>query len=375
MGKKISTKISILDQNSFFFDHRQLKMQKILFLIFHLTIVEGSLKKAYFLKDFNQEIVLSQREIAVPGVEYGFNPSMIPYGDKILMVFRYQPNIKTPWISFVALILLDGDFSLCGDMQILDLRGDSPIPSRCEDARIFWLNDKIYIVYNDNLEPVDGAPSAKREMYLAEVIPFQDRFLAGKPLLLRRTVGLVAEQEKNWVPIVYKGELLLGYSILPHEILKVDLATGACPPFAKSSFMKVKEEKNFSWIKYRGGTPALSLGDHYLAFFHSYDAIYSEASRTQKMYHYFAGAYLFSAEPPFNITKISPFPIVGRDFYTASPLHKRVVYPSGFIIKGDKIHLCYGKDDSKMVVATLSVEKLLASLIDVKSDQIHYQLN
>ena len=327
--------------------------------------------KSYFLKDFNQGIVLSQREITIPGVEFGFNPSMIQYGDHLLMVFRYQPNIKTPWISHIALILLDYDFTICSDMQLLDLRGDSPVPSRSEDPRLFWLNDKIYVIYNDNLEPGDGAPGPNRDMYLAEVIPDGEQFLAGKPLLLKRTTGQ-NPIEKNWVPFAYKGDLLLEYSIQPHEVLKVDLTTGECPLFAKSAFMKRRDETSFSWTKLRGGTPALPLGNEYLAFFHSSEIVFSEVSRLEKIYHYFAGAYLFTAEPPFSITKMSPCPIVGRNFYTQSPLNKRVVFPSGFVIKGDNIYLCFGKDDAKIVAATLSLQKLLGSLVDVKSDQINY---
>ena len=95
----------------------------------------------------------------------------------------------------------------------------------------------------------------------------------------------------------------------------------------------------------------------------------SPASQGWKSWHYFTGAYTFSAEPPFEMTKISPQPIMGEDFYLSSSCEKRVVFPGGFAISGPYIYLAYGKDDSEIWVATLDKEALQASLVPIEQQR------
>ena len=84
-----------------------------------------------------------------------------------------------------------------------------------------------------------------------------------------------------------------------------------------------------------------------------------------EMWHYFMGAYTFSAEPPFQITKISQKPIYADEFYTQSDNWKRVVFPGGFVSSGQNIYVAYGKDDCEMWIAALDKEALMNSLVPV----------
>jgi predicted GH43/DUF377 family glycosyl hydrolase len=92
----------------------------------------------------------------------------------------------------------------------------------------------------------------------------------------------------------------------------------------------------------------------------------SEASNGVMMYHYYMGAYTFSAEPPFNILSASIAPIVGKDFYTSSTREKRVIFPGGFVVVGPSIYVAYGKDDCEIWVAILDKAKLMRSLRPVE---------
>ena len=86
--------------------------------------------------------------------------------------------------------------------------------------------------------------------------------------------------------------------------------------------------------------------------------------------HYFMGAYTFSANPPFKITRISREPIIGKNFYhgtsykTWKPLH--VVFPGGFVESDGYIWILYGRQDHEIWVAKLDKQKLFDGLIPVK---------
>ena len=78
------------------------------------------------------------------------------------------------------------------------------------------------------------------------------------------------------------------------------------------------------------------------------------------------GAYTFSAEPPFQVKRISPKPIVAEGFYSCSNAEKRVIFPGGSIVSDDKIYVVYGKDDCEIWIATLDKNALMNSLIPVQ---------
>ena len=105
------------------------------------------------------------------------------------------------------------------------------------------------------------------------------------------------------------------------------------------------------------------MNEEYLAIFHSGKPFVSGASITNEvLWHYVMGAYTFSANPPFNITGISPLPINEKSFYIKSDNPKRVIYPGGFIIKDDDIYVAYGKDDAEIWIAIINKTKLLSTL-------------
>ena len=144
--------------------------------------------------------------------------------------------------------------------------------------------------------------------------------------------------EKNWVPFQYDNNLLLAGSISPHKVFLPVEGTESCTTYAYS-----QHNVPWNWGQLRGGTPALMVDGKYLSFFHSSKCIKSDYSKGEKITHYFMGAYMFEPHPPFNITHISPNPIVCDDFYngedyetkTWKPL--RVVFPMGLVLDDKNI--------------------------------------
>lgn len=310
-----------------------------------------------------ESVVLATKRISIDGYPKANNPSMIRTNDGILMIFRNIPNPdKRPFVSETGALWLNEALEPISAPQLLITRKIGDItPQQSEDARLFLWDNQVYIVYNDNVDVVNPSEWDRRDIFIAKLNYTNGRFQLDAPIkLVHETDYEKIKWQKNWLPFDWEGSLFLGYSINPQEILTPNLETGVC-----SSDFKTKGDMKWHWGKLRGGTPPQLQGDHYLAFFHSPLPFVSETTQGRQLMHYFMGAYTFSAEPPFQVTSISPYPIAAEGFYTASPLGIRCVYPGGFITDSSYIYVCYGKDDHEVWVAILDKEKLYSSLVPV----------
>lgn len=308
-------------------------------------------------------LVVSTVKINLEEFPQAWNPSIIKTDFGFLLTFRHCLAPHYPWISYIGIVKLDHDLNIISKPQLLNTRDDgSSFPSQTEDARIFTFNNKIYLIYNDNPEVVNPSSIDRRDIYLTELIWKNDEFVLGTPLkLMHETKYEDCKWQKNWVPFVYEKQLLMSYSISPHEVLKIDTSSG----LSKHLFTK---RSGITWDKgvLRGGTPALLVDGNYLGFFHSSIVTKSETSNGNPMHHYYMGAYIFSSKPPFRVQKISPEPIVADGFYTHSSYDKRVIFPGGFAVVGDQFYVAYGKDDSEVWIAIIDKKKLMKSLKSTK---------
>lgn len=306
-------------------------------------------------------IVRSFKRIYLSEFPGSYNPSLMQLNENFILTFRCQPNrTYLPWISYIGIALLDKSFNVIGRPQLLNTRAfDDSTPSQSEDARIFTFEDRIYIVFNDNMNIENPSYLERRDMYLAEIFIENDLFYICNPVCLIHTEKYSNTfWQKNWSPFEWQGNLLLSYTINPHEILSLNLTKGTC----KNIF---STEKSIPW-KYgtlRGSTPAQLVDGEYLAFFHSGTILSSTCSDRMELWHYFMGAYTFSADPPFELTSISQDPIDTKGFYTYSYYLKRVIYPGGFVIEDDRLYLALGKDDNEVWIATLDLNDLKKSMI------------
>src|SRR3989344_4128724 len=369
-----------------------------------------------------QDFVLETKRIHIPLYPAAFNPGIIRWQNSLLLSFRILPDPNDSYISQLGLVWLDNDFNPIGEPQLLNLREIACESScRAEDARLIEVGHQLYIVYSDNVEPTISKGGFR--LFVAELC-FENNLLSIKtPLCLSPFEGESKEvREKNWVPFEYLGEpvakphdseksmiltppchgcdegildrvdesppwqgtakgrfyalksfatgsgtLFFAYSLCPHKIFLPNLQTGECETLAET-------EGNiyWSWGDLRGGTPALNIGDEYLAFFHSSKKMQTANSNEKKMIHYVMGAYTFSLQYPFSIVKISQDPIIGENFYRGPtyPTSKnwssmRGIFPGGFVMDEQAIWVVYGRQDHELGVVKLDRQKLLESLIPV----------
>ncbi len=311
------------------------------------------------------KIVNSLTNVKLPEYLGAHNPSIIETKKGLLLTFRWSPNPLQPWISYIGIVYLNSDLQPISKPQLLNTREGNPtIPSQSEDARIFYFRDELYILYNDNPNFTNPAIWNRRDMYLAKLKESNGQFIVSNTTKLYHQQQYAFEKwQKNWVPFVWQDALLFSYWIIPHEVLYPDLITGECMPFVTTS---PSTPLQWEWGNVRGGTPALLLNGEYLAFFHSSIITTSPSSKGKSLCHYFLGAYTFSNEPPFEITKYTSSPIVADGFYTYSKFVKRVIFPGGFVVKDTYILLAYGKDDNEVWIAKIDRKILQEKLVPIE---------
>jgi len=310
-----------------------------------------------------QKLVIAATRIYLEDFPDAWNPSIIQVDDGFLMCFRYSPDQDyQPWLSYIGIVLLDDAFQPISKPELLATRlKNSKTPSQAEDARIFRYQDRIFLIYNDNVDIVYPGLSDRRDIFIAELLYANDHFTLSPPLKLVYEEKYNSQLwQKNWVPFEKDGALLLSYSINPHEVLFVNLKTGVCYPCYETS-----PPIRWDFGTLRGSSPALLVDGEYLSFFHSGIITYSPSSWGLDLWHYFMGAYTFSAEPPFEITGMSPVPIIGEGFYTPSNCSKRVIFPGGFVVADPFIYIAYGKDDREIWIATIDKAMLKNSMVPI----------
>lgn len=315
---------------------------------------------AYDLRKTNQNFILEEKKIEIPGYPTAYNASIVPWNEKYLMSFKVK-NPKIRYISKIAIVILDENFTPISTPQIVDTRVNLPkVPSKSEDARLVNINNHVYVIYNDNLQAVQTF-GTYRHIFVAELDYTNGKFSLKNTLALDRFPGAKTAQpkQKNWSPFDYKGELYLIYSISPERIFKPDLSFGKCAEVAHNDPFSVKSPKGWKWGVFRGGTPAILVDGQYISFFHTRQYVKDNSD----IEYWLMGAYTFDSEPPFNMRKASPEPIITGDFWTWQ--NKFILYPMGIFADDNYIWISYGKNNNEIWIAKMDKQKLLDSLVPV----------
>lgn len=141
--------------------------------------------------------------------------------------------------------------------------------------------------------------------------------------------------EKNWVWFEYGDKWYCVYMINPHTIFGVDTAGNPIIPMIGKRL-----ELPWAYGEPRGGTPPIRIGEEYLCFFHS-AVTWKKPKR-----RYFMGVYTFSAEPPFELQRITSEPLLvgsDQDFRVlGGPL---VIFPNGALLDAGTWTIVFGVND------------------------------
>jgi predicted GH43/DUF377 family glycosyl hydrolase len=319
------------------------------------------------LESAPQNFIEEIKQIQIPSHPHAFNPSLIQMEGKLLMSFRSIENLKNKYDSTIGLVFLNDDLEIISKCYILPFKDPSSKKiTRVDDVRLVDIAGSTYIVYADNPHPVLSRGGYR--VYTAKLNFENDHFFLTDQICLSDFPDNdLNRREKNWVPFDCNGSLLLAYSLTPHRIYYPIPGSERCELLCQSD-----REIQWNFGELRGGTPALAINPcEYLCFFHSSIRIPSVHTDEKNIVHYFMGAYTFSKEPPFAITKCSPTFLSYPGFYsgpTYTPYWQpvKVVFPCGFVIDQDTILLSYGRDDHECWIAKLSKSGLLQNLTETR---------
>lgn len=336
------------------------------YLLFFLALLSWDLYiYGLDLEERIQNFVLYTNKIKVPGYPDAYNPSIIRWNGQLLMSFRNTPDPKKKYNSEIGIVWLDEEFKVISKPQILDLLPPnvSPMaPPRAEDGRLVESGGTLYLIYDDNRD--EKLSRGGFRVYIAELDILGQKVIPKKiePLLFFEGESQNV-REKGWTPFEYENELLLAYSISPFRVFHYLPGTTSCETFSETN-----PAIDWKWGILRGGTAAVKIDNlFYLSFFHSSILMTTVHSGADQALHYFMGAYTFSVDPPFHLLKISPEPIIGKNFYhgkTYKPYHHPVcaVFPAGYICEDDTIYVFFGRQDHEIWVVAIDKIGLLDSL-------------
>ncbi len=281
-----------------------------------------------------------------------------------MMAFRSDYRCHTD--THLYGIMLDKDFApITPITELAPAAGERP-----QDPRLFWCNDTLHMMYvNDR---------RKNGNTIATSMCALDKRLDphGHTQLLYNQ----DQHQKNWVPLVYKHDAHKEslYCITNHAVCELVLldATGSVQQVAKVQHaLPALQAWHARWGEIRGGTPALRLNNgDYLTFFHS-----SFRPTRKREKYYCIGALQLAGKPPFLPKKISQYPILFDDCYTApihahakffkQPCHPYVLFPSGLVAgsykKTPAFCVTCGENDSSVRLLVFDQKKLLESLMPV----------
>lgn len=219
----------------------------------------------------------------LPGLR--FNASLLEDGDGYLIACR------NGWAgSQILLGRLDAQLQPVGTMKALNLwHRDASIGA--EDPRLFRYRGKLHVAFIG--VAADVRPLHTNQLYaqLGERWNVEEIF---HPQYADRTAW-----EKNWACYEHDGDLLAVYSIDPHRIIRID-------GNRTELVHETPTPKCWQGGTPRGGGPPVRVGSEYWHFFHA--RLGNQWSPTYNM-----GLACFQAEPPFRLTRMTPWPILMAD--------------------------------------------------------------
>jgi len=176
------------------------------------------------------------------------------YPDYVVMDGTKMPKTKNIYIEY------DKDLNKGFETLIMDDPSLLKYQTRTqglEDLRIFYFKNDIYFVATTcqlNLQGIPKMCIGKFELNkLDNIVSVNKVTLLEGPILER--------PEKNWMPLIVDGELLLIYSFGPYIIYKPNIETGECKEFFKKNPL-------FDFSRFAGSAPPIPFDDGYLVMVH-----------------------------------------------------------------------------------------------------------
>ncbi|MFZ4773360.1 MAG: hypothetical protein ACOYK9_05160 [Chlamydiia bacterium] len=315
-------------------------------------------------------IVQKVQKIDIPGLKFGYNPSIVSVEERNYLFFRYDvENIYEGYgnrkiKSFTACAVFDSKMETL--LEVKEIALDSFF---AEDARAIYFQGHIYLFYNKPLgTPLDAKFRLERRMCVAKLDP--ESFEVLDQQIMQFDLFPV---EKNWIPFVMKEPsgkegIFLIHHLKNFRILRLDLTNLSVvyPYFIETTPLKPVIDWGALWGPARGGTPAIQVDDEFVMFFHS---CYVPKGHGIDIRYYVMGALVFEAAPPFKLKKMSTEPLVFDEMYASTfrRSNQFTVYPAGVCYdpKKEEFLVSVGENDRAMKIVHIDKNALYRQLLDI----------
>ena len=247
-------------------------------------------------------------------------------------------------------------------MQLIPRKNDTI--KKVSDPRLFRHNGEIYLLFCDNTKRANIDLINPGVQTLAKLVKKDDSwevedlvelsFPGAEEFYKKKLVQ--KNIEKNWMPFSLEGKLYVIYLLEPEKIvIEVNVKTGHCKLASRSENGLIDK---FSPL--RGGTPPIydeELGEFITIYHVAFPGTHKFTNLERRIY--IAGAYCFTKDHPFRMTKKSIGPFYEKNIYNT---RKKIIFPTGLVKKGNDLLMFYGEDDYRMRVARINRDKLLSKM-------------
>jgi predicted GH43/DUF377 family glycosyl hydrolase len=195
-----------------------------------------------------------------------------------------------------------------------------------EDPRIIEYNSNLLVIYN-----YYNYFSVKMMLY---------NYNLNKNITLNYNGA--TRFEKNWSPFIYNNKIYLSYFLNPHTILKLDLNNGNCRLAYNNS--KIKIDHNIY-----GGTPSIYIEE--------LDAYFGIGHVKESIIKYYCIGYLFRAQPPFDLIKISK-----KFLFLKNSNSMNIEFPIGLQKINNNLFISLGFQDKISYLIKINVNNLMKQI-------------
>jgi predicted GH43/DUF377 family glycosyl hydrolase len=287
-----------------------------------------------------------------------YNPGVLQDGDKLEVVYRGQDNTGTSYMGLATFSADTTEFisresePIYRPREYFEEKAYAQGHSGCEDPRLTLINDQVYMLYT----AYRGDSPPRVAMTSIRLEDFRARKWESwtKPLLISPP-GL-ADKDACLFPEKIRGNFVIIHRIEPDIVIdyRPELNFDGSSQWLESQTVIPPRKDSWEGIKIGANTPPIKTPEGWLLLYHgvgTHDR------------HYRLGALLLDLNEPSQIIGRSLDPILEpEEAYERFGQVRNVVFPCGWGVWKDNLHIFYGGADSCTCLATGSLSKLIKYL-------------
>ncbi len=279
----------------------------------------------------------------LPVPEGHFNPSMIMWKGELILATRDSwghskmstfrlTNSRKDWLG-------EWKAEAIGSMA-----SNHPDAPRLEDPRLFIHKDKLHASFN----LPDGYPPKLVQVGYSMISDGLTR-IEDTQVFESPNANVY---EKNWVAFSYGDELCWVYAHKPEMVV-----------MSENNVWRTPNKLPWAGGVIRGGAAPIRVWSDKMQRWEMWSFIHGCRKRLQGSV-YSAGCIAFNPEPPFNVWRQTPTPLIWPDSKPDDNVVKRyVVWPGGAVIHGESVFIALGIDDTWCRITSIPLVEVDAKLV------------